>query len=132
MVDELPAISLLVRADGRIEAPQRLSHWLGLDTVPQYLTELPPHGSGGLTPETLAELTEAVRRTQKTAAPFRRSSPRADRSAAWRCAGIWPIGPPPGGAALVWVFDFSDSESELVKMRAEAARARGDFSRWSH
>jgi signal transduction histidine kinase len=34
----------------------------------------------------------------------------------------------PGGAALVWVFDFSDSESELVKLRAEAARARSDFS----
>ena len=72
MVDESPAIPLLVRADGRIEAPQRLSHWLGLDKVPQYLTELSsPEGKGGLTPEQLAELTEAVRRTQKTAAPFR-------------------------------------------------------------
>ena len=38
------------------------------------------------------------------------------------------MGVSPGGAALVWVFDFSDSESELVKLRAEAARARGDFS----
>ena len=33
----------------------------------------------------------------------------------------------PGGAALVWVFDFSDSETELVRLRDEAARARGDF-----
>ena len=34
----------------------------------------------------------------------------------------------PGGAALVWVFDFSDSESELVQLREEASRARSDFT----
>ncbi|MCC6827670.1 MAG: PAS-domain containing protein [Novosphingobium sp.] len=130
MVDESPAIPLLVRADGRIEAPQRLSHWLGLDTVPQYLTELSsPHGSGGLTPETLAELTEAVRRTQKTAAPFRLVvTPRGSKRSLALRGHLADPQVSPGGAALVWVFDFSDSESELVKMRAEAARARGDFS----
>ena len=36
MVDESPALPLLVRADGRIEAPQRLAGWLGLDAVPQF------------------------------------------------------------------------------------------------
>ena len=75
MVDESPALPLLVRADGRIEAPQRLAGWLGLDAVPQFLTELDggriDGGGGGLTKEQLAELTEAVRRTQRTAAPFR-------------------------------------------------------------
>jgi signal transduction histidine kinase len=34
----------------------------------------------------------------------------------------------PGGAALVWLFDFSDSETELVQLRGEAARAREDCS----
>ncbi|MED5207034.1 MAG: PAS-domain containing protein, partial [Pseudomonadota bacterium] len=33
----------------------------------------------------------------------------------------------PGGAALIWIFDFSDSQAELSHLREEAARAREDF-----
>jgi signal transduction histidine kinase len=132
MVDESPALPLLVRADGRIEAPQRLANWLGLESVPQYLTELAPDGddkAGGLTPEKLEELSQAVRRTQKTAAPFRMvAMPRGSRRSLALRGHLADPQVSPGGAALVWVFDFSDSESELVKLRAEAARARGDFS----
>jgi signal transduction histidine kinase len=132
MVDESPALPLLVRTDGRIEAPQRLAQWLGLDRVPQYLTELDgggTAGAGGIASEQLAELTEAVRRTQKTAAPFRMVvTPRgSSRSLALRGHLADPQ-VSPGGAALVWVFDFSDSASELVKLRAVAARTRSDFS----
>lgn len=132
MVDESPALPLLVRVDGRIEAPQRLANWLGLEKVPRFLTELDggriDGGGGGLTAEQLAELTEAVRRTQKTAAPFRMvATPRGSkRSLAFRGHLADPQ-VSPGGAALVWVFDFSDSESELVQLRGEAARAQADF-----
>jgi signal transduction histidine kinase len=133
MVDESPALPLLVRADGKIEAPQRLANWLGLEKVPQFLTELDggriDGGGGGLTSDKLAELTEAVRRTQRTAAPFRMvATPRgSSRSLALRGHLADPQ-VSPGGAALVWVFDFSDSESELVQLREDAARARGDFA----
>lgn len=128
MVDESPAIPLLVRVDGRIEASPRLAQWLGLDNVPQFLSEL-DSGDRGLTAEQLAELGEHVRRTQKTAAPFRMvATPRGStRSLALRGHLADPQ-ISPGGAALVWVFDFSDSESEMVKLREDAARARGDFT----
>lgn len=128
MVEESPALPLLVRTDGRIEASPRLGQWLGLDGVPQYLSEL-DGGTRGLTAECLAELTEAVLRTQKTAVPFRMvATPRgSNRSLALRGHLADPQ-VSPGGAALVWVFDFSDSESELVTLREEAARARGDFA----
>jgi signal transduction histidine kinase/PAS domain-containing protein len=133
MVDESPALPLLVRADGRIEAPQRLANWLGLESVPQYLTELDAGGpdgrGGGLIAEQLAELTAAVRRTQKTAAAFRMvATPRGSRRSLALRGHLADPQISPGGAALVWVFDFSDSESELVKLRTEAARARGDFT----
>lgn len=127
MVEESPALPLLVRTDGRIEASPRLAQWLGLDEMPQYLSEL--EGSGrGLPADKLAELTEAVRRTQKTAAPFRMvaTPQRSSRSLALRGHLADPQ-VSPGGAALVWVFDFSDSETELNRLRDEAARARGDF-----
>ena len=128
MVDESPALPLLVRSDGRIEAPSRLAGWLGLDAVPQFLTELDA-GRRGLTAEALSELSDAVRRTQKTAAPFRMvATPRGSRRSLALRGHLADPQVSPGGAALVWVFDFSDSESELVKLRAEAARARSDFS----
>ena len=128
MLDESPAVPLLVRADGRIEAPPRLALWLGLDGVPQYLSELDT-GERGLTAEQLTELTENVLRTQKMAAPFRMvATPRSSRRSLALRGHLADPQVSPGGAALVWVFDFSDSESELVKLREEAARARGDFT----
>lgn len=133
MVDESPALPLLVRADGKIEAPQRLAGWLGLDSVPQFLTELDggriDGGGGGFTTEKLAELTEAVRRCQRTAAPFRMvATPRGSKRSLALRGHLADPQVSPGGAALVWVFDFSDSESELVQLRDDAARARGDFA----
>ncbi|MCJ2183057.1 PAS-domain containing protein [Novosphingobium sp. 1949] len=128
MIEESPALPLLVRSDGRIEASPRLAQWLGLDGVPQYLTELDT-GERGLPADKLAELAEAVRRTQKTASPFRLAvTPRnSSRSLALRGHLADPQ-VSPGGAALVWVFDFSESEGELSRLREEAARARGDFT----
>ena len=128
MVEESPALPLLVRSDGRIEASPRLAQWLGLDGVPQFLSELDT-GERGLPTAKLEELTEAVRRTQKTAAPFRMVlTPRgSSRSLALRGHLADPQ-ISPGGAALVWVFDFSDSETELTRLRDEASRARGDFT----
>lgn len=133
MVDESPALPLLVRVDGRIEAPQRLANWLGLDSVPQFLTELDggriDGGGGGLTQDQVEQLGEEVRRCQRTATPFRMVvTPRGStRSLALRGHLADPQ-VSPGGAALVWVFDFSDSESELVQLRDDAARARSDFA----
>ncbi|EJL28003.1 PAS domain-containing sensor histidine kinase [Novosphingobium sp. AP12] len=127
MVEESPALPLLVRTDGRIEASPRLAQWLGLDGMPQFLSELDGNGKG-LPSDKLAELTEAVRRCQKTAAPFRMvATPHgSSRSLALRGHLADPQ-VSPGGAAMVWVFDFSDSETELTRLRDEAARARGDF-----
>ncbi|EIZ80456.1 PAS/PAC sensor signal transduction histidine kinase [Novosphingobium sp. Rr 2-17] len=127
MVEESPALPLLVRTDGRIEASLRLAQWLGLDGVPQFLSELNGNGRG-LPSEKLAELTEAVRRTQKTAAPFRMAvTPLGSTHSLALRGHLADPQVSPGGAALVWVFDFSDSETELNRLRDEASRARGDF-----
>jgi len=130
MVDESPAIPLLVRADGRIEASGKLAKWLGLDAVPQYLTELgeAEHGEGGIPSVQLAELSAAVRRTQKTGAPFRMVvTPAGSRRSLSLRGHLADPQVSPGGAALVWVFDFSESEGELVQLREEASRSRADF-----
>jgi len=155
MVEESPAIPLLVRADGRIEASPRLARWLGLDTVPQFLTELGQNdgrgdangrgngglkgeanandggedGAGGIPSAQMAELAAAVRRTQKTGAAFRMVvTPAGSRRSLSLRGHLADPQVSPGGAALVWVFDFSESEGELVALRQEATRARADFS----
>ncbi|WP_435417804.1 PAS-domain containing protein [Parerythrobacter aurantius] len=129
LLDEAPAIPMLVRADGRIEGSERLAHWFGFERLPQFLSELAGDQGRGLAREQLSELTQRVRRAQKTAAPFRMSItvPGSQRSLALRGQLADPQ-VSPGGAALVWVFDFSDSASELGRMREESARAKGDFA----
>ncbi len=129
MIDEAPAVPLLVRADGKIEAPDRLAGWLGLESVPEYLSELHQGADKGLSKPQIDELTEAVRKAQKTASPFRMTltPPGSSRSLALRGALADPQ-ISPGGAALVWVFDFSESEGELTRLRDESDRARSDFA----
>jgi len=131
MVDESPAIPLLVRADGRIEASARLALWLGLEAVPQYLSELGQgeRSEGGIPLLQLGELNDAVRRCQKTGAAFRMIVTPAGSNRSLSLRG--QLADPqisPGGSALVWVFDFSESETEIVRLRSEAARARADFA----
>ena len=86
LLDDSPAIPMIVRPDGRIEAPDRLAAWLGLDRLPGFLSELGGE-TDGLPQKELDALREAVRRAQKTAAPFShlmhpRGSPRPHRGTA--------------------------------------------------
>ena len=129
MLDISPAIPLLVRVDGRIEAPERLARWLGLEAMPKYLSELGGETSGGLSADQAEELAQKVRLTQKSAAPFQMSVtlPGSQRSLALHGTLADPQ-VSPGGAALLWVFDFTDSEGELTRLRSEATRAKDDFS----
>ncbi|RDC59660.1 Sensor protein DivL [Alteripontixanthobacter maritimus] len=131
MIDESPAIPLLVRADGKLEGPDRLAGWLGLETMPHFLSELAGEDAtenAVLPAEQARELAQAVRRAQKTAAPFRMVlNPKgSQRSLAVRGSLADPQ-VSPGGAALLWLFDFSESETELGRLREQADRARGDF-----
>ncbi|UOR15111.1 sensor histidine kinase [Qipengyuania aquimaris] len=128
MVEEGPAIPLLVRVDGRIEAPDRFARWIGLDKVPEYLTELAGGEDMGLSEEQVEQLSANVRRTQKSAKPFKMAlrPPGSRKSLALRGALADPA-VSPSGAALIWVFDFTETEDELARLGEEAARARDDF-----
>lgn len=133
LLDVAPALPLLVRVDGRIEAPERLARMLGLATMPKYLSELAaPSGNpkeGGLAQAQLDQLWGKIQTTQKSAAPFRMAInlPGSQRSLALYGTLADPQ-VSPGGAALVWVFDFTESHAEMARLRAAAARATGDFA----
>lgn len=128
MVEESPALPLLVRADGRIEGPSRLAGWFGLDAMPGYLSEL-DSGKNGLDEVQLSQLSDAVRKTQKTGAPFELAlTPRGGHKSLGARGHLADPQVSPGGAALVWLFDFSESAAELRRLRGEAASARADFT----
>lgn len=133
LLDVAPALPLLVRVDGRIEAPDRLARMLGLASMPEYLSELaaPPGNpkAGGLAQAQVDQLWARIQTTQKSAAPFRMAInlPGAKRSLALYGTLADPQ-VSPGGAALVWVFDFTESHAEMARLRAAAARATGDFA----
>ncbi len=129
MLDAAPAIPLLVRVDGRIEAPERLARWLGLEQIPAYLSELEGPDGEALSKAQVEELTEKVRVTQKSASPFQMvlTPPGSKRSLALQGTLADPQ-VSPGGAAIVWVFDFTASEEELKELRGTAGRAEADFS----
>lgn len=133
LLDLAPAVPLLVRADGRIEAPEKLARLLGLARMPKYLSELAiseddPAG-GGLAPDQLELLSAKVQATQKSAAPFQiaLTPPRSKRSLALHGVLADPQ-VSPSGAALVWVFDFTENHAEMARLRAATRRATGDFA----
>src|SRR6188768_1150810 len=128
MIDDSPAVPLLVKADFKIEGPERLAAWLGLPQLPGFISELAGE-SAGLTPEDLEQLRDAVRKTQKTASPFQMVvSPRGSNKSLAVRGHLADPAIAQGGAALVWWFDFSESQGELARLRAETSRARDDFA----
>lgn len=133
LLDVAPALPLLVRVDGRIEASDKLARMLGLAAIPKYVSELaaPPANpkAGGLAQAQIDQLWAKIQTTQKSAAPFRMAInlPGSQRSLALYGTLADPQ-VSPGGAALVWVFDFTESHSEMARLRSAAARATGDFA----
>jgi PAS domain-containing protein len=85
--------------------------------------------TAGLDADDLEQLRDAVRKTQKTAAPFHMViSPRGSNKSLAVRGHLADPAVAQGGAALVWWFDFSESQVELARLRAETARARNDFA----
>ncbi len=127
MIDESPALPLLVRANGRIEGPERLAAWFGCSSMPQFLHGLAGPESG-LPVEEAEALWDAVEKTRSSAAPLRMLLHPGSRNHALNVIGH--LADPqiaPGGSVMLWVFDASDSAAEIARLSGEAERLRGDF-----
>jgi signal transduction histidine kinase len=122
ILDGSPAIVTLIRAGGRIEMPQRMADWLGLDVPPRSLAELAT-GGAGLSPDDAARLIADVTATQRSGRAFVRAvrllgSTRAITFRGARAPG--ELGAT--GAVLLWAFDATDSEAEIARLGAETTR----------
>lgn len=127
LLGSAPMLAAIVRADGRIEAPDRLADWLGLPRVPQFLADL---GSvdAGICSDDLGLLGEDITAAQKSGRAFSRAvRPQgSSRSLMIRGARAPRDLKAPGGVVL-WVFDATESQLEIARLGDEGARVRAAF-----
>lgn len=130
LIETAPAIPLIVRLDGKADAPERLKGWLGIARDVTHISDLSSEaGEGGFSPEHMQRLDEHVRLAQRTGKPFESSFAVAGSDRALAVAGgladsqIYP-----NGAALLWFFDRSEPHRDQARLSEEADAARDAFA----
>ncbi len=127
LLDSAPALPLMVKADGRIEAPARLADWLGLPRLPNFLTDLTGEGIG-LAPEDAAALISDVAVAQKSGRSFARPFQVQGSSRTLLVRGAQAaIGLAASGAVILWVFDATESQAEIGRLGGRLAKLRRDM-----
>ena len=127
LLESAPALPLMVRNDGRIEAPERLANWLGLPKMPNFLSDLAGNGHG-LTAEDAVALVKDVNGAQKAGRNFTRAL-RAQGSSRTLLVRGAPASARLGaaGAVILWVFDATESQAEIGRLGGETARLSKAF-----
>ena len=124
LLQSAPAIPLLVRTDGRIEAPARLANWLGRTTVPAFLSELVSE-EGGLEPDHGRALAAEIKAAQRGSRAFVLPV-RAQGSSRTLLVRGGPAGPDLAspGTIVLWLFDATESQSQIEDLRTQSGRYR--------
>ncbi len=131
LLDSAPALPLMVKNDGRIEAPERLADWLGLGRMPNFLTDLAGNGCG-LSGDDAAALIRDVSAVQKTGRSFARAVRPAGSARTLLIKGAPAAsGLAAAGAVILWWFDATESQAEIGRLGEEAARVSLAFDRLS-
>jgi signal transduction histidine kinase len=117
-----PALAMLVRADGRVEMPDRMADWLGLAAPPRFLADL-SDGGRGIEAEDAAALARDIGAAQRSGRAFKRAlrpigSDRSITLRGHRAPGDMGA----SGTVLVWAFDATESEAEIARLGRETTR----------
>ncbi|GAA3744766.1 signal transduction histidine kinase [Sphingorhabdus rigui] len=129
LLETAPAFPVVVKSDGRLEAPDRFSRLLGLMTPATTLSDLGGHDEAGLAIDDMAALDAKVRETQRTGKSFVLALAIKGSERRLTVVGnIADVAIYPNGAALLWFFDSTDSLRELEKRTQESEEARTAFA----
>jgi signal transduction histidine kinase len=128
LLETAPAIPVIVRGDGKLEAADRLYRQLGLDGAVSQMTDIVGALGQGKEGECWRTLDANVRETQRTGKKFlqRLSLPGSD-SRLMVVGDVADAQIYPNGAALLWFFDLSDTVRDLERLEHEATSARTAF-----
>lgn len=128
LLESAPALPMMVKVDGRIEAPERLAAWLGLKSMPGFLTELSV-GGAGLAKADIDALAEEVLITQRTGREFARPVRAAGSSRTLLIrGGAASRGLSATGGVLLWFFDATESQAEIGKLGEEVGLLRSSYA----
>ena len=128
LLDSAPALPLVVRADGRIEAPARLADWLGLPRVPVLLQDFAAKDAG-LTDDDATSLVADVASAQKTGRSFTMAARAVGSNRTLLLRGAPAIAALDSrGSVIVWVFDATESQAEIGRLGIEVARLGRAFT----
>lgn len=119
-----PAAPVIIHPDGRMEASDRLAKWLGRDRVPVFTSEMTA-ADGGLEPEDALALADHIAAAQKAGRSFALPVRGAGSSRLLLVRGA-PAGPglAEGGGVVLWIFDATDSQSEIQMLKANVDQLR--------
>ena len=122
-----PMLALVVRADGQLDCPARAADLLGLDSAPCELSDL-SRPQSGLAPDSAALLEDRIGATRRSGRPFRLpvralGSDRTLLIEGQRAPG--EVGSP--GGVVLWLFDATDTESEIIRLGDETERLHAAF-----
>ena len=122
-----PALAMVVRADGRLEMPDRLADWLGLATPARFLPEL-AQGEAGLSAADLALLNDDIAAAQKAATPFARAiRPQGSTKSLMIRGQRAARDVQAAGGVVLWVFDATESEAAIARLKAENVQVHAAF-----
>ncbi|MGF7148051.1 signal transduction histidine kinase [Sphingomonas zeicaulis] len=127
LLDSAPALPLVVRADGRVEAPERLADWLGLPQLPTFIGDIAGE-EVGLSADDADLLVKDISAAQRSAGSFVRTvrAQGSTRTLMIRGAAAG-TGLSAAGGVILWFFDATESETEIGRLGREAARLASAF-----
>jgi signal transduction histidine kinase len=118
MLAGAPALPMLVSADGRLRAHERVADWFGLDRAPRSLSDLAPR----LDPEDAEALSRDVLAAQRGGASFARAVRPTGAGRVLMVRGRPAPHALGEGGALLWLFDATESEEEIGRLDLERSR----------
>lgn len=121
-----PALPMIVAADGRLELDRQLADWLGLSAMPRFLGELRAD-EGGLEQDDLDALQANIAATQRSGREFSQGLRLQGAARALLIRGQRAPAGFPAGTVVVWIFDATESQGEIMRLEGEVDQIRGAF-----
>jgi signal transduction histidine kinase len=124
LLESGPAIPVLVRADGVVEAPDKLVTWLGLKKAPAFISDFQEEGAG-LIPEHVRALEAEVVNAQRSSKSFILPVSLQGSSRV-----LVVRGGPAGrriandGTIVFWIYDATESYSKIHELRGQVGQYR--------
>lgn len=129
LLETAPAIPVVVRGDGKVEASDRFAKMIGISRTIEQLGQLVEGGNAGIDANDFTKLEASVREAQRSGKGF--SLALALAGSTRKLMVVGNVADPmvyPNGAALLWFFDATDNLQDLSAARADAEQAKNAFA----